>query len=154
MKEGQTMYHAPRKGLLAALALIGSLVAAAPSGALTIVLPSACDVAQSSGQVFPAGQAPGPAQQVYESQVGEGVVMWDFRTTDGRDASVIRICQSGRELRVIYNTTNAYDRLTDMAFGPQGYTLPQIANEMNTLGSDTHRTRNTYGSCVCDALGY
>ncbi len=128
--------------------------AVAPLNALSIIPAPSCEVAQASGQVFPVGRAPQPAQGVAESIVGEGVVMWDFRTVDGRDASVLRICRSGRELRVIYNTNNAYDRLTDMAFGVEGYTLPQIDAEMTRLGSDTHRTRNTYGSCVCDAVGY
>ena len=138
----------------AALAAALTVLSVVPSGALSIAVPPICEVALSSGQVYPTGSAPQPARGVLESVVGEGVVLWDFATTDGRNASVLRICRSGRELRVIYNSQGAYDRLTDMAFGDEGYTLPQIDREMSAMGSDTHRTRNTYGSCVCDALGY
>lgn len=142
------------KTLMASLALMGTVLAATPSGALSISLPTPCDVSQSSGQVFPAGQAPAPSSQVFESVVGEGVVMWQFSTPQGQSADVVRICRSGQELRVIHSGDQSVNRLTDMAFGAAPYTLRQIETEMRSLGSGTHRTRNTYGSCVCDALGY
>lgn len=134
-----------------------SLCTILPAAALSIVPVSQCEIDPANGQVYSSGTGPAGSVPAGESTVGDGIVLWEYVTPQGLDASVIRVCRSGREMHVTYPVEagrEAWYRFGEMVFGDTPYTLQQIQSEMTSLGAVARRANNTYGNCVCNAVGY
>lgn len=139
-----------------AMLIAAAMCAPLPLSALSIVI-SACDVDPATGVVYFAGSGPANSEVVNYSPVGDGVVSWNYVTPGGADASVIQSCSSGRELWVSFPTSGpstVVGIFDQMVYGETPYTYNQISQTMRGLGAQTRRTRNTFGTCVCQNVGF
>ena len=138
----------------AALAIVLAVLTA-PASALTPLPPCAWDA--TAQRLGPSDTPPGNYAFVQEagdgfaSSVIDGYEAYEY----GPSAFILQHCPSGQELLVVLpqRDTRAFAEVyDDMVFGPEPYTMRQIAEALAPMGAGARMTENEFGSCACDWL--